>query len=155
MSATIRRANRTDAAALTTVAHAAKRYWDYPEAWIREWREQLTVTPDYADEHRVFLLEIEGAVGGFYALRGTGPTVELDHLWVEPGHIGQGLGRLLLEHALAEARGSGTQRIEIDSDPHAESFYEHLGARRIGETAAPVDGDAERYLPRLVLELAD
>ena len=93
MSATIRRANRTDAPALTIVAHAAKRHWNYPEAWIREWREQLTVTPDYADEHRVFLLEIEGDVGGFYALRGTGSTVELDHLWVDPGHIGEATPR--------------------------------------------------------------
>jgi GNAT superfamily N-acetyltransferase len=137
---------------LTTIAHAAKRHWNYPEAWIRKWREQLTVTPAYTDEHRVFLLEIEGAIGGFYALRGNGSTVELDHLWVDPGCIGRGLGRRLLEHALAEARGSGSQRIEIDSDPHAESFYEHLGARRIGKTAAPVDGDAARYLPRMVLE---
>jgi len=141
LSATIRRATRTDAAALTTVAHAAKRHWNYPQAWIREWREQLTITPDYTEEHRVSLVEVDGAVCGFYALRGNGPTVELDHLWVDPGYIGQGLGRHLLKHALAEARGGGAQRIEIDSDPNAES--------------APVEGDAERYLPRMVLELAD
>ncbi len=91
---------------LTAVAHAAKRHWNYPEAWIREWREQLTVTPAYIDEHRVFLIEIEGTVGGFYALRGNGPVVELDHLWVDPERIGQGLGRRLVEHALAEARRS-------------------------------------------------
>lgn len=155
LSATIRRVDRKDAATLTAVAHAAKRHWNYPEAWIREWRERLTVTPAYIDEHRVFLIEIEGAVGGFYALRGNGPVVELDHLWVDPRHIGQGLGRCLVEHALAEARRSGVRRIEIDSDPNAEAFYEHIGARRIGKTPAPVDGDAERYLPRMVLEPTD
>ena len=152
MSATIRRADRTDAAALTIIAHAAKRHWNYPAAWIRMWREQLTVTPAYVDEHRVFVVEIDGTVGGFYALTGTGPVIELDHLWVDPGCIGEGLGRRLLEHALAEASRGGAQRIEIDSDPHAETFYEHLGARRIGKTAAPVEGDAARYLPRMVLK---
>jgi len=151
----IRQADRTDHTTLTAIAHAAKRHWNYPEAWIREWREQLTVTPAYIDEHRVFVIEIERAIGGFYALRGNGPVIELDNLWVDPQRIGQGLGRCLVEHLMAAARAGGAQRIEIDSDPHAEAFYVHLGARRIGKTPAPVDGDAERYLPRLVLELAD
>ena len=155
MSARIRRADRAEASRLTIIAHAAKRYWNYPEAWIREWREQLTVTPAYIDEHRVFVIEIERVVAGFYALRGDRPTVELDHMWVDPEYIGQGLGRRLVEHVMAEARAGGAQRIEIDSDPHAEAFYSHLGARRIGETPAPVNGDPERYLPRLLLELAD
>lgn len=155
MNTTIRRADRTDAAVLTAVAHAAKRHWDYPEAWIRKWREQLTVTPAYVDEHRVFVVEVDGTIGGFYALRGDSLTVELDHMWVDPKHIGRGLGRRLVEHGMAQARAGGTRSIEIDSDPHAEAFYAHLGARRIGKTAAPMDGKPARYLPRLVLELAD
>ena len=155
MNPTIRRADRTDAAVLTAVAHAAKRHWNYPEAWILEWREQLTVTPTYVDEHRVFVVEVDGTVGGFYALNGNSPVIELDHMWLDPEHIGHGLGRRLVEHCIAEARAGGSRSIEIDSDPHAEAFYAHLGARRIGKTPAPMDGDAERYLPRLVLELAD
>jgi GNAT superfamily N-acetyltransferase len=155
LNTTIRRADRTEAAVLTAVAHAAKRHWNYPEAWILKWREQLTVTPAYVDEHRVFVVEVDGSIGGFYALRGDGPTVELDHVWVDPKHIGGGLGRRLVEHGMAEARAGGTRSIEIDSDPYAEAFYAHLGARRIGKTPAPMDEEPERYLPRLVLELAD
>ena len=152
MSITIRRAIGADAAVLTAVAHDAKRHWNYPEAWIRSWRDQLTVTPAYIEEQRVFLVEIEGVIGGFYALRGRGPVVELDHLWVAPARVGQGLGRRLVDHA---CRTAGVRRIEIDSDPHAEAFYAHLGARRIGKTPAPVEGEPERYLPRMVLEPAD
>lgn len=151
----IRRARRTDSEALTLVAHAAKRHWNYPEAWIREWREQLTVTPDYVDKHRVFVAEFDGAVGGFYALGGDGPVIELDHMWVDPTRIGKGLGRRLVEHVVAEARRGGARRIEIDSDPYAEEFYLHIGARRIGKTAAPMDGATGRYLPRLALEIPD
>jgi len=150
---TIRRAHRSEAEELTRIAHAAKRHWDYPEAWIREWREQLTVTAEYIDGHRVFVAEVEGGVGGFYALSGDAAVIELDHMWVDPPHIGRGIGRRLVEHGMHEARGGGGRRIEIDSDPHAESFYLRLGARRIGKTPAPVDGDAERYLPRMLLEL--
>ena len=155
MSVTVRRAITADAAGLTAVAHNAKRHWGYPEAWIRGWSDQLTVVPEYIAEHTVFLVEIEGVLGGFYALRGSAPVVELDHLWVAPECIGQGLGRRLVDHALDACRAAGVRRIEIDSDPHAETFYEHLGARRIGKTPAPVEGQPRRYLPRMVLELTD
>jgi len=155
LSVKMRPADRADASRLTTIAHAAKRHWNYPEEWIIEWREQLTVTPDYIEEHRVFAIEVDGAVAGFYALQGDGPAVELDHMWLDPQFIGQGLGRRLVEHAMVQARGAGAQRMEIDSDPHAEAFYAHIGAQRIGKTAAPVEGDEDRYLPRLSLELSD
>jgi GNAT superfamily N-acetyltransferase len=155
LSVIIRRADGNDADALTTIALAAKSYWKYPETWIRQWRDQLTVTAAYTGEHRVFLIQIDDAVGGFYSLNGNGSTLELDHLWIDPAHIGRGLGRRLLEHATAQARDAGARRIEIDSDPHAESFYEHFGARGIGKTPAPMEGEPERYLPRMVLELAD
>jgi hypothetical protein len=35
------RAKPEDAAALTQIAHAAKRHWDYPERWIEAWRDIL------------------------------------------------------------------------------------------------------------------
>ena len=153
MSTTIRRAVTADAARLTAIAHAAKSHWDYPEAWIRSWSEQLTVTRDDVDAQRVFLIEERGETLGFYALSGHGATLELDHLWIDPPGIGRGLGRDLLEHACGEARNAGAKRIETDSDPFAEGFYERMGARRIGKTPAPMDGAADRYLPRMALPL--
>lgn len=149
----IRRAGPADCARLTEVAHAAKRYWEYPEAWIREWRDVLTITPAYVGEHAVYLVEWEGVVAGFYALKGRGETVELDHLWIDPAFIGKGLGSRLLVHAKANACGDGVRRIETDSDPHAVGFYLRMGAERIGETPAPMEGAPERYLPRVALEL--
>ena len=41
-------------------------------------------------------------------------------------------------------------RITIVSDPHAVPFYEHLGARVIGEEPSEPGG---RMLPRMVLDL--
>ena len=155
MSSDIRRAVAGDAGRLTEIAHAAKRHWGYPEAWIHRWSEQLTVTERTVEVQRVFLLEERGETHGFYALSGTAPVVELEHLWVDPPAMGRGLGRRLLDHARAEARASGARTIEIDSDPYAESFYERMGARRIGKTPAPVDGEEERYLPRMALPLTD
>lgn len=153
MKSTIRRARPVEAERLTEIAHAAKRYWNYPEAWIREWRDPLTVTRASIETQRMFVAEADGVIAGFYALSGAGPVVELEHLWIDPGYIGRGLGRRLVEHCKREARARGAERIEIDSDPHAEPFYVRVGAHRIGGTPAPMEGDESRYLPRLALVL--
>lgn len=43
--------------------------------------------------------------------------------------------------------------IKIESDPNAEKFYLHMGARRVGEKRAILDGQ-ERVLPLLVLDVS-
>jgi hypothetical protein len=71
-----------EALALTAIAHAAKRYWCYPEEWLRLWAEDLTVTPDFIDAHRVYCAQRSPEVVGFCAVSGEGLTRELEHMWV-------------------------------------------------------------------------
>lgn len=47
----------------------------------------------------------------------------------------------------------GAREMTIDSDPHAEAFYLRMGAVRIGEVPADMDG-VVRHLPRLRIALA-
>jgi GNAT superfamily N-acetyltransferase len=88
------------------------------------------------------------APAAFYALAMRGADAVLDHFWVQPERMGRGIGRELFGHAVGTARAGGATRLEIDSDPHAEAFYRRMGARRIGEVPADVDG-VRRVLPRL------
>src|SRR5207253_10788933 len=74
----IRRALPAEARALTRIAHAAKRPWKYPAAWIRLWRDALTVTPQFVERHRVYCAVAGASVLGFYALSGAGATRELE-----------------------------------------------------------------------------
>lgn len=154
VSPPIRPARPDEAAALTAIAHAAKRHWGYPEAWIARWRDALTITPAYLRDHAVFVAA--GAEGdhprGFYALSTREATAVLEHLWIGPESMGRGLGRALLSHALETARVQGAARLEIDSDPYAEAFYRRMGARRVGEVRADVD-DVRRVLPRMEIAL--
>jgi GNAT superfamily N-acetyltransferase len=146
----IPRALPTDAAALTRIAHAAKRHWGYPEAWIALWNDALTVTPQALERHAVYCA-VEGIeLLGFYALAGSGPTRELEHLWVTPEHMGAGVGRRLLHHAVETLRATGGVTLRIVSDPNAEGFYLKMGARRIGEMPSQPEG---RALPLLLLEV--
>ena len=152
MQLTIIRAQPEHAARLTEIAVAAKSYWGYPEHWIRQWRAQLTITPDYVRDHEVYAIANGDMLVGFYALKGEGSRLRLDHLWVQPEYIGTGVGRILFTHALQRAAARSAEEIEIHADPHAAGFYRHMGAQQIGEVDATID-DVERHLPIFVIRV--
>jgi len=141
----------SEAPALTRVAHAAKRRWKYPEAWIALWRDGLTVTPVFIERHPVRCAVRGARVLGFYALAGLGPTRELEHFWVLPASMGRGVGARLFTDAVATLRADGARRLRIASDPFAVGFYLRMGARLAGEWPSTPRG---RTLPLLMLEVS-
>jgi hypothetical protein len=56
----IRRAAPSDHHELTIIAHAAKRYWGYPDELLTLWNDSLTITTDDLREDLVFCAEHEG-----------------------------------------------------------------------------------------------
>ncbi|HZY44069.1 MAG TPA: GNAT family N-acetyltransferase [Anaerolineae bacterium] len=152
MAIDLRRARSTEADQLTTIAIAAKRQWGYPDRWIDLWREQLTIAADYIAAHEVYAATIDQVIVGFYAVSDSGSISILDHLWVQPNSIGRGVGRRLLQHAIDQAKRSGAHSIEIESDPNAEGFYQHMGARRVSVKRHELEGQA-RELPVLRIDL--
>jgi GNAT superfamily N-acetyltransferase len=141
----ITRAQPDDAARLTEIAHAAKRHWGYPDPWIRQWREALTLTPDYVTANATFIALDGEVIAGFSAVRFEAGEAWIDHLWVMPVAMGRGVGRQLFEACEAEARRRGAPRLALEADPHAERFYQRMGAQTIGRKPAFMDGN-ERYL---------
>ena len=148
----IRPARPDDSAVLTRLAHAAKRHWGYPEEFMRLWKKDLTVTPEFIRRHPVYCVEQRSNILGFYAISGEGVIRELEHMWVDPKFMGQGIGRRLLEHALGLLHGQDCTRLRIVSDPNAESFYQKMGAVTVGEVPSRPEG---RTLPLLELRLGD
>ena len=147
----IRRAAVGDAQTLSRIAWSAKAHWGYALPQLQAWRAELEISPASLQWAPTFVGEIGGAVAGFYQLRlDTDPPL-LDHLWVDPARMGLGLGSALVRHALQLLAADGVAEMAIDADPHAEAFYLGLGARRVGEIAAPLPGDAARVRPQLRL----
>jgi GNAT superfamily N-acetyltransferase len=144
----IRRAVAAEAEALSALAHAAKRHWRYPEAWISLWRRDLTLTPEFIERHPVYCAVEGDDLVGVYALVFSGADCELEHFWVAPARMGAGVGRALFEHAVERCRAIGARRLRISADPNAEGFYRRMGARRVGEVPSTPAG---RTLPRLEL----
>lgn len=144
----LRAAVAADAPRLTALAHRAKARWQYPASWMDAWDRQLTITPGYLAEHRVWVATDAERIVGMCALEDRGDRWSLEHVWVEPSSQGHGVGRRLVEHVLAEARAIHPGIVELLSDPNATGFYERLGARRAGSVAAPMEGAPDRELPR-------
>ena len=146
------RAKPDDAAALSEIAFAAKRYWGYPDRWMESWRDALTVRPEFIASHETCAAILDGRTVGFCALGRKDDRLELVHMWVLPDAMGRGVGRALFLYSLERTRELGFRELEIESDPNAEGFYQHMGARRVGASIKELDGQ-RRELPILIYEL--
>ncbi len=149
----IRRAAPGAASELSAIALAAKRHWGYPETWIEEWRDDLTVSPTFIENESVFVaVGSHSKIVGFYALCHVNTDAEMEHFWVRPEVMGRGVGRALFEHAVAQLRAVGCRSLQIDADPHAAGFYERMGAELVGTVSASMDG-RPRVRPQYKLDV--
>lgn len=143
----IRHAFPWDAEWLSALARRAKGSWGYPAEWLDAWADELTLTEDYIDHHRVFIAEDNGVTVGVCALEDHDDRWALEHVWVEPGRHGEGVGKMLVMEAVSVARSIRPDPITVKSDPNAAGFYSKLGAMQVDTIAAPAPGSPDRELP--------
>ncbi len=121
------------------------RWWDveaahllegelFPDAWSVEtfWSE-LAHVPE--TRHYVVVADDDGALVGYAGLAVIGHQADVQTLAVAPAAQGQGLGRLLLDELLSEARRRGVTEVLLevraDNEP-AHALYARAGFERIG-----------------------
>jgi len=146
----IREATEADLPALTALCLAAKAHWGYDAAFMAACEQELTLRAQHLGPGLVFWEDL-GAARGVVRVSVDGALGELEDLFVHPGAMGTGLGRRLFDWASAFARAKGAKEMGIDSDPFAEPFYAHMGARVVGK--APSGSIPGRMLPRMVFAL--
>jgi GNAT superfamily N-acetyltransferase len=130
----------------------SKAVWGYDAAFLLACRDELTITPEDLERTHVRVAESRGEAIGVAQVAIEGQVAELVKLFVEPDRLGQGCGRILLDWAVAVARGTGAVRMTIDSDPGAVAFYTRNGARQVG--LVPSGSIPGRFLPRLEIALS-
>ena len=121
---------------------------------MARWHPELTLTPAFIAAHDVYAAGLDGEWVGCSGLVETDePAVlELDHLWVWPSAMGQGIGRCLFEEAAARAAERGARRLPIVADLNAVGFYRRMVARPAGAFTYALDGTT-RSLPVMMFHL--
>jgi GNAT superfamily N-acetyltransferase len=133
----------TQAESPAQIAQARELFLEYAQSLgfslcFQNFDKELAGLPgDYAPpEGRLLLAEYEGQLAGCVALHKLAPAVcEMKRLYLRPQFRGKGLGRLLAERIIAEARQVGYQRMRLDTvEPvmkDAVAMYRKLGFKEI------------------------
>jgi GNAT superfamily N-acetyltransferase len=132
-----------EARLLSRLALRSKAYWGYNDSFMAACTHELAIRPEDVASRHVTVAVVDGAVAGHYTIDGA----DLGQLFVDPVHIGRGVGRALWTHAVGVARELGIDTLHVDSDPFAEGFYLAMGATRVG--SVPSGSIPGRELPRL------
>jgi GNAT superfamily N-acetyltransferase len=149
----VRRARPTESEELSALAVSAKALWGYSEQQLALWSSELRISPESIVREPTFVAEERSHPVGVAQLDTKAHPWVLECLWVHPSAVGRGVGSVLVRHLLNYARAHGQSVLRIDSDPNAEVFYRRLGARRVGEVAAPIEGHPSRTRPQLMLSV--
>jgi GNAT superfamily N-acetyltransferase len=147
----LRDAEQNELPALSELCLRSKAVWGYDDAFMAACRTELTLRPDELRSTHLQVAERDCTIAGLAQVKVAGTDADLLKLFVEPALLGSGVGRLLFEWAIARARANGAVRMNIESDPGAAAFYEHMGACHAG--LAPSRSIPGRMLPRLQMGL--
>jgi putative acetyltransferase len=125
------------------VAQARELFLEYAQSLgmnlcFQNFEQELAALPgDYIPpDGRLLLAEYEGNLAGCIALhRWDAGICEMKRLYLRPSFRGKGLGRVLAEAIIAEARNVGYQRMRLDTiEPlmkDAVEMYRRLGFQEI------------------------
>lgn len=155
MVAIVRQAIPDEADVITQIAMQSKAHWGYDKAFMMSCREELTYTSQQLEQEQFFILEIDRCqIVGFYQIFSVdSSTVELEALFVLPGFIGKGYGRILMRHALNQAYDLNYLNMTVQSDPNAALFYQKMGGRLTGEKeSGSING---RFLPLFTFDIKE
>ena len=152
----LREAISDDASILSSLAMRSKAHWGYSTEFMEACVDELSVLPaciEKGDIHYV-VVEINREVVGFYELEElSGDEIELGALFVDPDHIGTGVGKTLIERAKRHAVNLGASKLNIQGDPNTENFYRSAGGEQTGsKESKSIPG---RFLPMFQISLSN
>jgi GNAT superfamily N-acetyltransferase len=153
----IRQAKNQEADILTKISFSAKGYWDYPQEFLDIWSRELTISPDYISDNDVFVFETNGVIIGYYSIVRLRSEIDvsgtliargfwLDHMFIEPGSIGRGIGTELFDHLRKRCLHRGINELGILADPHSRGFYEKMGCEYKREYPSSIRNRTTPYL---------
>ena len=152
----IRRAYSSEAQILSKLAFRSKAHWDYTPEFMNACKDELSHTKEQINDNKnIYTVIVKGEdIVGFYKLENLKQKrILLEALFIDPSFIGQGIGRILFEHAKQSAISHSGLFLDVLSDPNAENFYINVGMSVIGkQESGSIQG---RYLSILSMSLTN
>lgn len=103
-----------------------------PMALLLEADPSIVLIARYLQDGHCVVARLDDAVVGVYVIKAlSADTWELMNIAVAPEHQGQGIGALLLHHAIDQARQLGAKLLELGTGSfgHQLTFYQRAGFR--------------------------
>jgi GNAT superfamily N-acetyltransferase len=148
----LRYAEVEESLVLSELCLRSKAVWGYDLEFLRACRTELNFTQADFECSQVQVAETEGRIVGIAQIRIECKIAALEKLFVEPEHIGSGVGWLLYRWATTAARQEGATLLTIEADPGTAPFYRRMGA--IDDGLVPSRSIPGRMLPKLRAELS-
>jgi GNAT superfamily N-acetyltransferase len=137
--------------ALGDLCMRSKAVWGYDDKFMEACRAELSFDPLDLQMTVIAVAEECSNLIGVAQVRVADRQADLLKLFVEPGRLRSGIGKLLLAWAAGVARNMGATRLFIEADPDAAPFYRRMGAVDVG--LAPSGSIPGRKLPKLAVDL--
>jgi len=117
-------------------------------------REPSPMVADYeaaATAQHAVVIEIDGQVCGYIVAWPEGDAYFIENIGVDPQYQGHGLGRRLIEHAVAQARNHGLSALSLYTNEAMTenlAMYAHIG---FTETQRVTEAGFRRVYMRWIL----
>lgn len=157
----IRKAKEEEYQVLTDISFKSKGYWRYPVEYFDIWKEELTITSEYIAKNKVFVVESEDLIVGYYsiinlskAIKVSGIVIKkgfwLEHMFILPSYIGNSIGTNMVSHLRSECKDNNINQLSVLADPNAKEFYEKMGFKYVKEYPSTIPN---RTTPLLKIEI--
>jgi len=115
------------------------------------WSPFLTVSEEYIETNPVYNLVFDDQIVGYYSyFHESENSIKLDNLFVLPDFIGKGFGKILMNDFFMRVKSLSIQKVVLNSEPNAESFYGKFGFVKVGQIETSIK---DRYMPIMELNL--
>lgn len=147
MPITLSHPSATDLSALSALCLRSKAYWGYDAVFMAACHDELTLTESDLETSVLTAAYRDSTLAGVAQVKPERSGAEIWKLFVDPPHMGTGVGRALFDWCVAEARKLDAAELRIEADPEAVPFYQRMGAKVAG--SAPSGSIPGRRLPLL------
>ena len=147
----VRQARLEELPDLSELCLRSKAVWGYDQAFLETCRHELTFQPEDLDTTHIAVAETSVGIAGVAQVKVIDTEADLLKLFIAPSELRRGVGRVLFDWAIMEAKRIGATHLIIEADPDAAAFYRRMGASDAGVSRShSIPG---RWLPKLRLEL--